>query len=83
VTTPKDPERRGGTVAIDVPQGLAITQELCRREFLVDYRPGAGIRVSPHFYTKAEECDATLAEIQTILETRAYERHAAARTGSF
>jgi kynureninase len=57
VTAPADPQRRGGTVAIDVPHGLAVAKELIRREFLVDFRPGAGVRVSPHFYTKDEEID--------------------------
>ena len=83
VNAPMDPEVRGGAVALDVPQGLAVAQELGRRDFLVDYRPGAGIRIAPHFYTKAEECDATVDEIAKILETKAYERHLGARTGKY
>jgi kynureninase len=83
VNAPRDPEKRGGAVAIDVPHGLAVAQELGRRDFLVDYRPGAGIRIAPHFYTKVEECDATLAEIASILETKAYERHLGAKTGRY
>ncbi len=83
VNAPRDPERRGGAVAIDVAHGLAVAQELGRRDFLVDYRPGAGIRIAPHFYTKVEECDATLAEIAKILETKAYEKHLGARTGRY
>jgi len=83
VNAPRDPERRGGAVAVDVPHGLAVAQELSRRSFLVDFRPGAGIRIAPHFYTKAEECDATLEEIGRILETKAYERHLDARTGRY
>jgi kynureninase len=83
VAAPPDPERRGGTVAIDVPHGLAVAKELIRREFLVDFRPGAGIRVSPHFYTKDEEIDLTLREIATILETKAYAKHLEAERTSF
>lgn len=83
VTAPEDPERRGGTAAVDVPHGLAVCKELIRREFLVDYRPGAGVRVSPHFYTKDEEIDLTVREIASILETRDYERHADAERTSF
>ncbi len=75
VTSPKDPAKRGGTVTIDVPHGPAVTAELIRREVLVDYRPGAGIRVSPHFYTTDEEVERTVAEIAQILETHAYTRH--------
>jgi kynureninase len=80
---PADPERRGGTVAIDVPHGLAVAKELIRREFLVDFRPGAGVRVSPHFYTKDEEIDLTVEEIASILESRAYEKHLEAERTSF
>jgi len=42
---------------------------------LVDSRPGAGIRIAPHFYTKDEELDVTIREIKDILDTRAYEKH--------
>jgi kynureninase len=78
VNTPEDASLRGGTVVIDVPHGQQVTQELSRRDFLVDYRPGAGIRVAPHFYTKDEELELTINEIKKILETRAYEQHGAA-----
>jgi kynureninase len=44
---------------------------------LVDFRPGAGIRIAPHFYTKDEEVDITVREIRNILETKAYEKHLA------
>ncbi|MEW6299588.1 MAG: aminotransferase class V-fold PLP-dependent enzyme [Thermodesulfobacteriota bacterium] len=75
VNSPRDPAVRGGTVAVDVPYAAAVVQELARREVLVDFRPGAGIRIAPHFYTRDEELDLTMREIKTILETRAYERH--------
>ena len=51
---------------MDVPNGYEVTQELLRRDVLVDYRPGAGIRVAPHFYTKDEELDLVIREIQAI-----------------
>jgi kynureninase len=73
VNCPKNPEERGGTVVIDVPHGDRVTPELLRRDFLVDYRPGAGIRVAPHFYSKDEELELTVREIKTILETKAYQ----------
>jgi kynureninase len=75
---PADPNQRGGTVVIDVPHGQAVTKELLRRDFLVDFRPGAGVRVAPHFYTKDEELELTIKEINSILETKAYEQHTAA-----
>jgi kynureninase len=61
--TPRDPQRRGGTVAVNPPDAEAISRELLRRGFLVDYRPDAGIRISPHFYNTEDECDAVLAAI--------------------
>ena len=67
INTCRDPRQRGGVVVIDVPNGYAVTQELARREILVDYRPQAGIRVAPHFYTTDEEIEHTVAEIRAIV----------------
>lgn len=75
VPTPRNPNERGGAVVIDVPNGSAVTKELIRREILVDYRPSAGIRIAPHFYTKDEELAITIQTIKEILETHAYEKH--------
>jgi kynureninase len=75
VNTAKEPDKRGGTVSIDVPHAYAVSRELVARDFLVDFRPHAGIRVSPHFYTKDEELELTIREIDQILETKAYEKH--------
>ena len=74
-TTPKSADERAGTVAIDLESGLAIATELNRRDFLVDWRPKAGIRLSPHFYTTDVEIEETIAEIETIVRERAYEKH--------
>ncbi|HVF91835.1 MAG TPA: aminotransferase class V-fold PLP-dependent enzyme [Blastocatellia bacterium] len=78
INCPRNSEQRGGTVVIDVPHGQQVTQELSRREFLVDFRPGAGIRIAPHFYSKDEELELVIREIRSILETKAYEQHTAA-----
>ncbi|HUK16315.1 MAG TPA: aminotransferase class V-fold PLP-dependent enzyme [Bryobacteraceae bacterium] len=63
VRTPLDACQRGGTVVIDVPRGYEVTEELLRRNFLVDYRPGAGIRAAPHFYTEDQELELLIREI--------------------
>jgi kynureninase len=78
VTSPRDPARRGGTVAVAVEHAPSVTRELIRREFIVDYRPGAGVRVSPHFYTKDEELELLVREMREVIETRAYAAHEAA-----
>ncbi len=83
INSPRDATKRGGTVIIDVPQAAAVTQELTRRNFLVDYRPGAGIRIGPHFYNTDEELEATIGEIKNILATRAWEQHASADSAKF
>jgi kynureninase len=66
VRTPLNPLERGGTVVIDVPHGVEMTKELSRRHFLVDYRPGAGIRVAPHFYSQDEEPELVIGEIRKL-----------------
>lgn len=75
VTTPRETHLRGGTVAVNVERGYEISKVLKDREIIVDYRPGAGIRLSPHFYTRDAELDAAMLEIKNIRETRAYEKY--------
>ena len=70
INSPRNPAERGGTVVIDVPDGAEVTKELLRRNFLVDHRPGAGIRVAPHFYSSDEELELTIHEIQAILRKK-------------
>jgi kynureninase len=65
LNSPRDPAQRGGVVVMDVPNGYDVVKQLSARDILVDYRPGAGIRVAPHFYTKDEEIETVMAEIQT------------------
>jgi kynureninase len=74
VTSPKDPECRGGTVTVAHENAALITKELVRREFIVDYRPGAGVRISPHFYTTDEELHLVIEEMEKIRETTAFAR---------
>ena len=80
LSSPVRAEERGGTVVVNPPHAYEICQELLHREFLVDYRPGAGIRISPHFYTTDGEIEAVVREIRAILDTTAYERHSSPRS---
>ena len=68
VRTPRNPSQRGGVVILDVPEGKAVTKELARREILVDYRPAAGIRIAPHFYTTDDEIAHTVGAIREIVD---------------
>jgi kynureninase len=69
VNTCRQPEKRGGTVTFDVPNGMEVTRELARREILVDFRPGAGVRVAPHFYSSDEDLERTVSELRDIVTT--------------
>ena len=78
VHAPRDAERRGGTVALDVPHAYEVSQYLLKRDVIVDYRPGAGIRIAPHFYTSDDELETAIASIDEALTTdawREFERH--------
>ena len=67
VNTPRDPDRRGGTVSIDCPNSREVSQQLLKRDILVDWRPKAGVRLAPHFYTKDEELETAVAAMDEIL----------------
>ena len=71
VRSPRDPQLRGGTVILDVSHGKETTAELGRRQILVDYRPGAGIRIAPHFYTSDDEIAHTVSELRSIIKWQA------------
>jgi kynureninase len=73
-STPRDPARRGGTAAADFENALEVSRELNARDVVVDYRPGVGIRLSPHFYTEDEELDRAFAILDEILQTGAWQR---------
>jgi kynureninase len=70
VNTPRDPEQRGGTVSIDMPDSQEVCRELLRRDILVDFRPKAGVRMSPHFYNTDEELETGIATVEQILKER-------------
>jgi kynureninase len=75
VRGPRDPNRRGGTVTVHVPDFPAVHRELTERGILCDFRPDAGLRLGPHYYTSDDELRFTIAQIGEILETGAHERH--------
>lgn len=79
-TAPRDPERRGGTVAFDVPHAREVAQALLARDVVVDFRPGAGIRVAPHFYTSDDELDAAVEAIDEILANEEWTRYVHTRS---
>jgi kynureninase len=80
VTAPRDSSRRGGTVAFDVPHAYGVAQALLANDVIVDYRPGAGIRVAPHFYTSDDELERVVDMIDGILRENAWQQYESTRS---
>ncbi|NJL95792.1 MAG: hypothetical protein HC915_19700 [Anaerolineae bacterium] len=53
-----------------------MARALLARDILIDYRAGAGIRISPHFYNTDEEVHAVIAAMQDILASGAWRPYA-------
>ena len=69
----RDPERLAGTVAVDVPDAALVARTLKARDFIADYRPPVGVRISPHFYNTMDEVDAIMSEIESIVAKKDYD----------
>jgi kynureninase len=80
LTVDREPARRGGTVALDVPHAREVAQALLARDVIVDFRPGAGIRIAPHFYTSDDELDEAIGAIDRILAKDEWKKYTHART---
>jgi kynureninase len=70
LNTPLDDSQRAGAVIIDVPDGEAVSQQLILQGVIVDYRPGAGIRIAPHFYNTEQEIDRAMNIMVEITSSR-------------
>ena len=70
VNTPRDPELRGGTVSIDMPDSQEVSRELLRRKIMIDWRPKAGVRMAPHFYNTDDEIHFAIDVVEEILKER-------------
>lgn len=75
VSSPRDPARRGGTVLVRTPDDAAVHRELGERRIICDFRPGAGIRLGPHFYNSEDELRDAVAQLGDVVESGAYARH--------
>ncbi len=79
VNSPRRPEARGGTVTVNPPHAYEVSRELIARDFVVDYRAQAGIRISPHFYNSDDEVRAVMRAMQEILDGGAWQQHSGGR----
>jgi kynureninase len=66
LNSPRQPDQRGGSVVFDFVGSADVCRELNRRKFFCDHRPGVGIRIAPHFYSKAEEIQLFFTELKRI-----------------
>jgi kynureninase len=78
ISSPREAERRGGTVLVRTPDDPAVHRELGERGIICDFRPDAGIRLGPHFYNSEDELRHTVAQLVDIVESGAFARHAGA-----
>ena len=74
VHSPADPDQRAGHITIEVENGYAACQALLAEDIVVDFRPEAGIRFAPHFYTEDGECVAAVERLHGIIEGGEHQR---------
>ncbi|WP_435360998.1 kynureninase [Haloarchaeobius sp. DFWS5] len=76
VGTPRDPDRRGGHVAIEHPEAYRISQVLKDRGVVVDYRPPNVVRVAPSpYYVGFETVWTVVEDLRDIAENEVFERY--------
>jgi kynureninase len=67
VVSPREPERRGGSVVVRVPDFQAVHAELEARQILLDLRPDVGLRFGPHFFNTDDELEGAAAALVEIV----------------
>jgi kynureninase len=70
VNSPINPDQRGGSVMIGVPDGPALVESLAERRVFVDSRPSAGLRISPHYFNTDEEVSEALEILSELMDER-------------
>jgi kynureninase len=68
INTPLEKHRRGGTVMIGVDDAKTTAENLAEKRVFVDWRPRAGLRVSPHFFNDDEEIEEALNTLATLIK---------------
>jgi kynureninase len=78
INSPTDANRRGGTLTVGLGEnenGPAFVKALEARGILVDHRPEAGIRVSPHFYNLEEELEEFAEALSELRASHKWREH--------
>jgi kynureninase len=79
---PSTASERGGTLTValaDSENGPAFVKALESRGILVDHRPDAGLRVSPHFYTRETELREFAAVMSELRAKGSWKQHLSGR----
>jgi kynureninase len=79
VISPRQTERRAGTVTLNPPESYAVSREMLARNIKIDYRENAGIRIAPHFYNSDDEVRKAVAAIGDILDDGSWKQHKESR----
>jgi kynureninase len=67
VVSPREAERRGGSVVVRTPDFEAVHAELDARDILCDFRPDVGLRFGPHFFNTDEELELAVSAVKEIV----------------
>jgi kynureninase len=74
VGTPREPERRGGHVAVEHEEAVRLSAALKRRGVIPDFRPPNVIRLAPvPLYTSFHDVWQVVRHLKEIIDTREYE----------
>jgi kynureninase len=68
INTPLEKNQRGGSVMIGVDDAKTTAEQLAERKVFVDWRPGAGLRISPHFFNTDDEVNEALNTLAGLIE---------------
>jgi kynureninase len=80
IGTPREPERRGGHIALEHPEGVQICKALKTRGIIPDFRPPNVIRVAPSpLYTTYDDLWQLVQALREIVGSGEHRQFAAAR----
>jgi kynureninase len=77
VGTPRDPDRRGGHVAVEHPEAYRVSEALKERGVVVDFRPPNVVRICPSpLYVGYEDVWEVVEQLKQVVENEEYEQFA-------
>ena len=71
LNSPQSSSERGGSVMIGVKDAPKMTSRLAERKVFVDWRPGVGLRLSPHFFNTDEEVHEAMSILAELIGRKA------------